>query len=145
MKKILTSALLLLVLTFASVACMAQVTAVHQTAVGVWETPNGGHMEFYVQDAKLYAKVVNPDKGIDPNSNCTKCSGDLKDKPIKGAVLIYNFTPDPDGTWVGGRIVDSKSGMTYQGKIKVEGTTMTLRAYLGNPILGGTIVWKKVQ
>ena len=143
MKRMYVGALLLVIAIIACTVSLAQVTPAHQAAVGVWDTDKGGQMEFYIQDGKLYAKVVATEKGIDPNAKCTRCSGDLKDKPLMGAVLIYSFTPDSDGTWSGGRIADSKTGLIYQGKIKVEAATMTLRAYLGNPILGGSLVWKR--
>ncbi len=132
-----------------SVTAKAQtLTPAQQAAVGTWDEGDGGIMDIYIQNGKLYGKVVHVSNKLDNNGVCKKCDGDLKNKPFVGMVAIYNFTPENNSdTWSGGRFVDLSSGLVAQGRIKAEnsGATLNVRGYIGAPALGQTSIWKRIK
>jgi len=107
-----------------------------QSAVGLWKTIDDetGQPKSYVsiweQNGMLYGTItqlINPDE---PDPKCTKCTGDYKDKPVKGMTIMWNMKKDGDA-WSGGQILDPKKGETYRCKIWIEGGNLQLRGYLG--------------
>lgn len=126
-----------------------QLSPALQAAVGQWQVINdegkpNGHVETYLVDGKLFGKVTQLRPGRLPDTVCEKCSGDLKDKPILGMVMLRNFKPQ--GTqWVGGTVVDPDNGKEYKGKIWTEGEDkLHMRGFVGFSMLGRTQVWKRL-
>jgi uncharacterized protein (DUF2147 family) len=63
--------------------------------------------------------------------------------PLCGLQLIGGFKPSKhkDGDWDGGWVYDPDSGKTYAGAItKVDADTVKLRAYIGIPLIGKTLI-----
>ncbi|KRG68921.1 DUF2147 domain-containing protein [Pseudoxanthomonas dokdonensis] len=96
-------------------------------AVGRWKTIDDktGEVKSIVEiysttDGSLAGKVVEilkSDKG--PNPVCSDCSGDRKNKPIKGMVILWGLKPDGDNEWAGGIILDPANGKTYKSKMEL--------------------------
>ncbi len=84
--------------------------------------------------------------GEDQNPMCTKCSGELKDKQILGMTMLTNLRQDGD-EYTGGEITDAKNGQTYKSKIKVidGGKKLSVRGYIGIPLLGRSQVWVREE
>jgi uncharacterized protein (DUF2147 family) len=146
-KKFLLSAIMVTVLTLPCVMLRAQnITPTQQSAVGVWDTGDGAQLETYIQGGKLYGKSLHTQKKLDNNGVCKKCDGDLKNKPFVGMVIMYGFAPQGDG-WSVGHLIDQSTGMVVSAIIKTEnnGTTMSAKCYIGSPILGQTVVWKRIK
>jgi uncharacterized protein (DUF2147 family) len=141
-KRFLVGTLLVLI----SVAANAQsLSPALKLAVGRWQQVKsngelGGQMEMYLQDGKLFGKIVKT--SLPPT--CDKCSGDLKGKPMIGLVAIRDFSPEGD-TWTGGTMVDAESGKVYKGKIKAEGNNLLVRGFIGFSMIGRTETWKRVE
>jgi uncharacterized protein (DUF2147 family) len=120
-----------------------------QAAIGHWQVINdegkpGGQVETYLVDGKLFGKVTQPRPGRLPGAVCEKCSGDLKNKPIQGLVILRNFKPDGDN-WVGGTVVDPENGKEYKGKIwSVGKDKLYMRGYIGISLLGRTQSWVRI-
>jgi uncharacterized protein (DUF2147 family) len=135
-------------------ACVAatqaqQLSPALQAAVGHWQVINdagkpGGHVETYLVNGMLFGKVTQPRPGRLPGAVCDKCSGDLKNKPIQGLVLLRNFKPN--GTdWTGGTVVDPENGKEYKGKIWTESPDkLNLRGFIGFSLLGRTQTWVRI-
>lgn len=88
-----------------------------QSPIGIWKTidDNTGEaksqVEVYEQNGKLYGKVTDlllkPDDTV-----CSACSGNKKDKPVVGMIIIDGLKPYRD-YWKDGNILDPESGNTY--------------------------------
>lgn len=87
-------------------------------------------------------QVLESEQG--PNPLCTKCTGDLKDKPVVGMQIIRDMKLDGD-TWQGGSILDPHSGKTYGCRIRVTdaGSKLEVRGFKGISLLGRTQVWER--
>ena len=76
-------------IVLASVAASAQqLSPTLQSAVGHWQVINDsgkpwGHVEIYLAEGKLFGKVTQLRPGRHPGDVCEKCSGELKNQPIK--------------------------------------------------------------
>jgi uncharacterized protein (DUF2147 family) len=116
------------------------------TAAGLWEklNPSGQpEAEFQIMDCNgLYqGKIVKifPRPGEeDPSTfRCTECEGEQKDALVVGLTLIKGLRREGldyrDGT-----ILDPRDGSTYNALMELspDGQTLTIRGYLGIPILG---------
>ncbi len=126
-----------------------QLTPALQAAIGHWQVINdqgnpGGQVETYLVDGKLFGKVTQLRPGRKPGDVCDKCSGDLKNKPLMGMVILRNFRPDGD-VWVGGTVVDPENGKEYKGKVWSIGTgKLSMRGFIGFSLLGRTQTWTRL-
>ncbi len=149
MKEFCLRAVLIAALAMPGAIAKAQtLTPDQQAVVGTWDFHDGGICEVRIEKGKLYGKIIHTDKKVDNGGVCKKCEGALKNKPFVGMDWLYGFTPE--GTtpkWGGGAMVDYATGILYRGKIWTEdgGKTLNVRGYVGNPILGQTIVWKRIK
>ena len=141
-------ALALFALPILSAAHAQQLSPKLQAAVGHWQVISdgkpGGQVETYLQNGKLFGKVTQVRPGRTPQDLCDKCSGDSKNQPILGIVLMRNFHPDGDD-WVGGTVVDPENGKEYQGKIWAVGKdNLHMRGFIGISLFGRTEAWKRL-
>jgi uncharacterized protein (DUF2147 family) len=144
-------ALVLALFALASVggAHAQQLSPALQAAVGHWQVINsegkpGGQVETYLVDGKLFGKVTQPRPGRLPGAVCDKCSGELKDQPIQGLVILRNFKPEGDD-WVGGVVVDPGNGKEYKGKIWTVGKDkLFMRGFIGISLIGRTEAWVRI-
>ena len=144
------SAMAFSLIVLASVAASAQqLSPTLQSAVGHWQVINDsgkpwGHVEIYLAEGKLFGKVTQLRPGRHPGDVCEKCSGELKNQPIQGLVIIRNFKPDGD-VWAGGTVVDPENGKEYKGKIWTIGQDkLSLRGFVGISLLGRTQTWTRL-
>lgn len=123
-----------------------------QSPVGTWKTIDDetgaatSYIKIYqTKDGKLQGKV---EKILEPgreNANCTNCSGDKKDKPIIGMVIMWGLAKDGD-EWSGGQILDPKKGKQYKCTIKMKNNNqLELRGYIGFSLIGRTQVWDRME
>ena len=126
------------------------VVADHHAAVeGVWVNGDGdGWIELAIRDGELTGAIVgSPD---DPdNRNPSRLDTEnpdtaLRNRPLRGLVIMTGFRYEGDGEWTGGRIYDPNSGNTYKGTIRVvDSVTLKLRGYIGISLLGRTETWTR--
>lgn len=101
-------------------------------------------METYLENGKLFGRVIQVRPGRTPQDVCDKCSGEYKNKPILGMVNMRNFHPDGDD-WVGGTVVDPENGKEYKGKIWAVGNDkLNMRGFIGISLLGRTESWVRI-
>jgi len=126
-----------------------QLSPALRAAIGQWQVIEedgkpGGHVETYLIEGRLFGKVTQSRPERPPDEPCTKCPGELKDKPVLGMVVIRDFRPEGD-RWVGGTVLDPKNGKVYKGKIWTEGDDrLRLRGYVGIALLGRTETWARL-
>src|SRR6476469_9762470 len=76
-------------------------------------------VEIFEKQGKIYGKVVEI---IDPKSkgkSCINCTGEDKNKPILGLMVIKGLTKDGN-EYSGGKILDPKHGKLYKCVINLE-------------------------
>ena len=119
------------------------------TAAGLWEKLDlcgQPEAEFQIADCNgLYeGKIVKifPQPGENPSTfRCTDCEGEQKNAPVVGLTLIKGMRREGldyrDGT-----ILDPRDGSIYSALMELspDGQTLTIRGYLGIPLLGQTEV-----
>ena len=123
------------------------------TVVGFWqESDDEGHVGawFYFTKVKghyegRFVKMFKQ-KPDDPTFDvCSNCTGDQKDAPMIGLTLIKGMHRDglkyEDGT-----ILDPRDGTLYNALMELspDGQKLSVRGYLGIPLLGQTQVWDRL-
>lgn len=133
---------LLFLLTFIPGIVCGQVTGLWK-AIGDIDGDEKAIIEIYEQDKKLFGKVIK----LMPASKhtvCDQCSGDMKNKPITGMVIMQNLDITSNGGK--GKIFDPASGRTYNCYLElIDRDKLKLRAYFGIPSIGRTQYWYRVS
>ncbi len=110
-----------------------------QSPSGLWKTIDDesgeakSHVEIYQHDERYYGKIVKLLKS-DPDTICDECSGDKKDKPVLGMIILESLQ-STDDYWSNGTILDPENGKEYAcsiwfeegktGELKVRGKHWT--------------------
>ena len=127
--------------------------ATPQSAAGVWrQVDDAGRTGALVTISESKGLFVGRlsrlflDPGDDPNPLCKKCPGDKHNAPIRGLVFIEGMKRsglDYDGR----TILDPGSGKVYSASMTLspDGTTLTVRGYLGLSIFGASQTWTRVE
>jgi uncharacterized protein (DUF2147 family) len=142
--------LTLLSLAFAAVLCTTPAWADDSSPVGLWNniddvsgkpkaliriTENNGVLQGQIE--KLFRAA-----GEEQNPRCEKCEGARKDQPIIGMVFMSGLKKDGD-EYAGGEILDPDNGKVYRSKMRLTdgGKKLSVRGYIGMPLLGRSQVW----
>ncbi|OGT16258.1 MAG: hypothetical protein A3I12_01945 [Gammaproteobacteria bacterium RIFCSPLOWO2_02_FULL_38_11] len=122
--------------------------------IGFWKTIDDTSeqprsiIKIWEQDGKLYGKIVKIfyREGESEHDLCLKCTGDNKNKPILGLMILQGFTEN-EGIWKNGTILDPESGNVYKAKlaVKEQSQALDVRGYIGMPLLGRTQTWVRIE
>lgn len=122
-----------------------------QSILGKWKTIDDisgkekGIVEIYERNGVFYARILEIFEAEHRNKKCTLCSGEDKDKPFLGLIIIRGLRKDGD-EYNGGKVVDPKIGKYYKCYIKLEEKDkLKVRGYIGVPLLGRTQYWYRVK
>lgn len=117
-----------------------------QSILGEWETYDDvtndkkAIIEIYKESEVYSAKIVRTFSD-DENSICEICTGNKKNKPIIGLVIIEDIKKNGN-EYNGGKILDPESGETYKCYLElVNDNKLKVRGYLGISIFGRTQYW----
>lgn len=122
--------------------------------IGLWKIigDQSGEPEALIQisekNGTLEGKIVSifPRPGVDPEARCESCSGERKNKPIKGLTILNGLRARGD-EFTDGEILDPDSGDIYRCTLKISSDNRKLfvRGYLGISIFGRTQTWLREQ
>ena len=118
--------------------------------VGRWKTVDDatGKVKSIVaireDNGKLYGTIEELFDPPVPQPTCYLCSGALKDRPLVGLQVLWDFAQD-GGQWFGGQILDPESGRIYRASLTLEdgGKVLRLHGYFLIPLLGRTQHWQR--
>jgi uncharacterized protein (DUF2147 family) len=137
----------------AALAMGSPVLAAGPTAAGLWEKldQSGKPAAWFriIECNGVYVgRIVKifPQPGQTPsNLRCTQCGGDQKNAPVLGIVLIKGMRRDGQ-SYAGGSILDPRDGSVYNAVMELspDGQQLTVRGYIGIPLLGQSEVWRRL-
>ena len=125
--------------------------------VGRWKTVDDatGKVKSIVQireeNGKLYGTIEELFDPPVPHPTCYLCTGDLKDRPLVGLRILWDFVPDGSnqngGEWSGGQVLDPETGKIYRASIVLEdgGKKLRLHGYFLVTLLGRTEHWLRAE
>lgn len=121
-----------------------------QSVLGKWKTIDDetgkakSIVSIYEKDGKVYGKIVELLEKESKGKTCTECSGQNKNKPIEGLVIINGLKKDGN-EYNGGKILDPKTGKEYKCYITLEGENkLKVRGYVGFSLMGRTQYWHRI-
>ena len=138
----------------AAVLAVPSAWAQNNSPIGLWKTidDSTGKPKSLVRitesngviSGKIEKLIREPSE--DQNPVCSKCDGELKDKPVLGMTILNGLQKDGD-SYSGGTVLDPHNGKTYKAKItlKDEGKKLDMRGYIGAPLFGRTQTWIREQ
>ena len=108
--------------------------------VGGWFLIFENNGEYQGAIAKMFLKP-----GEDPHPICTHCTGDQKNQPSLGLVIIKGMQRN-GLVYEKGNILDPRDGQVYHAKmtLSADGQQLTVRGYLGFELLGQNQEWKRL-
>jgi len=125
----------------------------YKTAAGFWQQVDddgnvGGWFYFVEKNGVYEGRIVKMFKkaGAPAHSDlCEKCEGDQKDASMLGLAIVKGMKRDGHN-YEEGHILDPRDGSLYHAKMELspDGKNLSVRGYLGIPLLGKTQVWKRL-
>jgi uncharacterized protein (DUF2147 family) len=120
--------------------------------VGRWKTVDDatGKVKSIVaireENGKLYGTIEELFDPPVPHPTCYLCTGDLKDRPLVGLRILWDFVPD-GSQWSGGQVLDPETGKIYRASIALEdgGKKLRLHGYFLVTLLGRTEHWLRAE
>ena len=123
----------------------------NQTVIGKWKTIDDetgkakSIVEIYERSGKIYGKIVDIVDNEKKKSLCTACTGEEKNKPVMGLVIIKGLKKDGK-EYNSGKILDPTSGKLYKCFMALDGNDkLNVRGYIGVALFGRTQTWNRVK
>jgi uncharacterized protein (DUF2147 family) len=128
----------------------ARAVPAEPSPVGLWRTVDDrthkprAIIRIYEENGIFFGKIENSFDPEELTARCEKCSGDRKDAPVIGLVIMRGITKH-GSEYRGGEILDPETGWTYRCRftISTEGEMLFVRGYLGLAVLGRTQTWTR--
>jgi hypothetical protein len=126
----------------------------HTTVLGLWQqVDNEGHVGawFYFTEVnglyqgRLVKMFKQPGAPTPLVTVCAKCEGNQKDAPMLGLTIIKGMRRD-GMKYDGGTILDPRDGKVYHAQMEMspDAQKLSVRGYIGIPLLGQTQVWYRL-
>ena len=123
----------------------------NQTVFGKWKTIDDetgkakSIVEIYERSGKVYGKIIDIIDVEKKKSLCTNCSGDEKNKPGIGLVIIKGLVKEGK-EYNSGKILDPTTGKQYKCFLALDGNDkLKVRGYIGVALFGRTQTWNRVK
>lgn len=136
----------------AAASAAARSATTDPSPVGLWRTVDDrtnkprGIIRIYEENGIFFGRIETSFNPEELTARCDKCSGERKDAPVIGLVIMRGITKH-GAEYEGGEILDPETGSIYRCRFTLssEGAKLFLRGYLGIPILGRTQTWTRVE
>lgn len=150
LKYFATKIILVCLLVF-SASCFAAIGS----PIGKWQTVDDetGKPRSIVQvieeNGQLQGRIkevfYRPGEG--PSDVCAKCTGVFHNQPILGLTFLWGLIKEKDNSWGAGRVLDPHNGKIYRCKLTMsdDGQELSVRGYIGVPLLGRTQTWYRLS
>ncbi len=136
----------------AAFAWAAPLPATEPSVAGMWAQVDekgrvGGWFLIFEHDGVYEGAIAKMffEPGEDTHPICTRCSGDQKNAPSLGLVIIKGMQRK-GLVYQNGSILDPRDGQVYHAKMTLspDGQQLTLRGYLGFEVFGQNQVWRRL-
>ena len=124
------------------------------TVLGSWQTLDpdthqpASVIAIWEDQGKYFGKVskVFHRKGEKVLTVCTACQGIQHNQPILGLVILGHFRDAGFNRYVGGSILDPRTGKIYHAIMTVspDGQCLKVHGYIGFSLIGATDIWYRV-
>lgn len=137
-----------IILLFSSLFFACSIYAASNSVVGFWQTQD--------EDSKQPASLISIEKSNgsitgkvvklynNPNAVCSKCSGNLHNKPVLGLPVLWDFTPSEGGA-VNGKILAIKRGAVLDANLSLQQQGQQLLVQIKTPFGVKTQIWQRVS
>lgn len=144
------------------IAALAAILILEAAAIGLPRAADGARIagRWWAMDSDLVTRraliVIAPDgndfvgtvveihaaPGEDADPVCAQCAGADRNRKVKGLAILFLGTPSTNGEYRGS-ILDPEDGDIYRCVVTLDplGRRLTLRGYVGLPLLGRTESW----
>ena len=133
------------------VLLLVATTLYSQSVIGKWKTIDDetnkpkSIVEIYEKSGKIYGKVIEITELEHKKKVCSNCTGDDKNKPILGMIVIKGLLKEGI-EYNSGKILDPKNGKLYKCYITLEtNDKLKVRGYIGISLFGRTQYWYRVK
>ena len=115
---------------------------------GVWKTIDDrthrprGTIRVYEENGLWFGRIETSFDPAERYERCDKCSGERKDQPVIGMVVMRGLVKH-GSEYSGGDILDPDTGFVYQCRftMSADGKRLLVRGFVGMSILGRSQVW----
>jgi len=116
--------------------------------VGEWYTAGGKSVVEIFKCSELYCgRIVwlrNPKTAEGEDRTDLKNPDESeRDHKLLGLEILAGFRYAGENSWKEGTIYDPKNGKTYSCKMKLDGSELKVRGYVGFSLFGRTTVWTR--
>jgi uncharacterized protein (DUF2147 family) len=124
----------------------------HNTAAGFWQETDdqgrpGAWFLFVEKDGLYQGRLVKgfTQPGQPLIETCERCTGDQKGAPMLGLTIVKGMKRNGNN-YADGSILDPRDGSVYHAQMELseDGQQLSVRGYLGIPLLGQTQVWTRL-
>ena len=132
-------------LAFFSVWLALAVTAGAQpdAITGQWVEPTGSVIRIDRCGDQMCVWVVSLSKKAPSSFDIYNPDPAKRSRPLCGLQIGTGFIPRSPGEARDGTLYDPKTGKTYHGQMKLNGSRLDLRGYVGLPLFGETQIWTR--
>jgi uncharacterized protein (DUF2147 family) len=132
--------------------CGAAAGGTEGSPAGLWKTFDDrthkprGTIRIYEEGGTLAGRIESSFTPEERTERCEKCSGDRKDAPVIGLVIMRGMRRN-GMEYAGGDILDPETGSVYRCRLILssDGQKLFVRGYLGVSILGRTQTWIRLE
>ncbi len=121
------------------------------TALGRWKTAGGGaQIEVYRCGDRLCGRIawLRQPNGKDGTLSLDDKNPDpaKRTQPILGLTMLWGLKQTGPREWTGGRVYNPDDGSSYGAQLTLQPDgRLTIRGYLGVPLLGGSETWTRAE
>jgi uncharacterized protein (DUF2147 family) len=126
-----------------SLALTCTATGQPDGMTGQWTEPTGSVIRIDRCGSQLCMWVVAIGPKAPSHLDIYNPDPEKRNRSLCGLEIGSGFVPRSPLEAGNGTLYDPKSGKTYHGQIKLDGTKLELRGYIGFPLFGETQTWTR--